>query len=263
MLMKNMVNILIVLGCLLAGFIACKKNNGYKPDEELVLLEKVYKDGKLYIHIFYDQQHRIHKMDYYKDNGEIKSRRTIQLDGNGRVKNVIMDFGNYVATNTITYKDGRKILQETIYEFTDGREPTYGKRVWKHLKANVIQDLLYADDLETISYTSTFTYSESGNIEKKEREVSSHPQQNTYELYEYDRGISYEFMIESNIPGYTDVPIAKNQLLNKKVFKPDGEFVTEVKLENTYDKKGYLVAYTYEYPGSKEEYRIEYKVVLK
>src|SRR5690606_3770109 len=218
---------------------------------------------KLYLDNFDDKQHRINQIDHYRDNGEIKSRRTIQLDENGKVKKVMMDFGNYVATNTMTYEDGRKVLQETIYEFIDGREPTYGKRAWKYPKANVIRDLLYSSGLETIGYTSTFTFSESGNIGKKEREVSSHPQQNTYELYEYDKGISYEFMIESNIPGYADVPIAKNQLLSRKVFKPDGEFVTEGEFRNTYDEKGYLVSYIYEYPGTKEENRIEYKSVVK
>lgn len=260
--MRKIINLLPALYIIvLVG--ACTKKNNNMPKEEIVLLEKVYKDGKLFLDIFYDTQYRINQIDHYRDNGEIKSRRTIQLDENGKVKKVVMDFGNYVATNTMTYEDGRKVLHETTYEFTNGDEPTYGKRAWKYPKANVIQDLLYSDDLETIGYTSTFTFSESGNIVKKEREVSSHPQQNTYELYEYDEGISYEFMIESNIPGYADVPIAKNQLLSRKVFKPDGEFVTEGKFQNTYNEKGYLVSYIYEYPGSKEEYRIEYRSVMK
>lgn len=260
--MRKIINLLSAL-YIIVLIVACTKKDDNIPKEEMVVLEKVYKDGKLFLDIFYDKHHRINQIDYYQDNGEIKSRRTIQLDENGKVKKVMMDFGNYVATNTMTYEDGRKVLQETIYEFIDGREPTYGKRVWRYPQANVIQDLLYSSGLETIGYTSTFTFSESGNIVKKEREVSSLPQQNTYELYEYDKGISYEFMIESNIPGYTDVPIAKNQLSSIKVFGPGGEFVTEGEFQNTYNEKGYLVSYIYEYPGNKEEYRIEYRSVTK
>lgn len=260
--MRKIINLFSAL-YIIVFIAACTKKDNNVPKEEIVLLEKVYKDGKLFLDIFYDKQYRINQINHYRDNGQIKSRRTIQLDENGKVKKVMMDFGNYVATNTMTYEDGRKVLQETIYEFIDGREPTYSKRAWKYPKANVIQDLLYSSGLETIGYTSTFTFSESGNIVKKEREVSSHPQQNTYELYEYDKGISYEFMIESNIPGYADVPIAKNQLLSRKVFKPDGEYMTEGKFQNIYDEKGYLVSFVYEYPGSKEEYRIEYRTVLK
>lgn len=254
---------IVLAFCLVVFAMSCDKNDYDKPAVELELLEKVYIDGKLYLDVFYDENHKINRMNYYKDNGEIKSQRQIQLDEQGRVKKVISDFGNYLATRTLTYKGERKVLDETSYEFVNGSPTTYGKRAWEYPKANVIKDLLYADDLITVSYASTFTFLESGNLEKKEREVFTHPDQNTYEQYQYDEGISYEFMIESNIPGYSQIPVAKNQLLNRKVFKPSGEFVAEVKFLNTYNEKGYLAAYSAQYTTGSEEYRFEYKTVIK
>jgi len=254
---------IVLLLCICAFVASCKKSSNGVPRDEIVLLEKVYKDGKLDIHIFYDEQHRINQIDYYRDNGEIKSRRAIQLDEQGRVKKVTSDFGNYIARRTLTYEGGKKVRDETSYEFVNGSPTTYGKRAWEYPKANVVKDLLYAADLKTVSYTSTFTFSESGNIERKEREVSTHPDQNTYEQYQYDEGVSYEFMIESNIPGYSQIPVAKNQLLNRKVFRPSGEFVSEVKFLNTYNEGGYLEAYSTQYPTGSEEYRFEYKMVIE
>ena len=252
-----------LLLCIFAFAASCKKDDNGLPREEIVLLEKVYRDGQLYLDIFYDDRHRINRIDYYRDNGELKSRREIQLDERGCVRKVISDFGHYVAIRELTYEGERKVLDETSYEFVNGSPVTYGKRVWTYPKANIIEDLLYADDLLTVNYTTTFTLSESGNIEMKERKVRTHPHQNTYEQYQYDKGVSYEYIIESNIPGYSEIPVARNQLLHQKIFTPGGARITEVTFRNTYNEKGYLAAYTSESTAGKETYRFEYKTVAK
>ncbi|RQP17346.1 MAG: hypothetical protein EAS52_09050 [Parapedobacter sp.] len=253
----------LLLLCICAFAASCKKGGNDLPREEIILLEKVYKDGQLYLDIFYDDQRRINRIDYYRDNGELKSRRKIQLDERGRVQQVTGDFGNYVSTRKLTYEGDRKILDEKTYLFANGSPTTYGKRAWRYPKANVIEDLLYAEDLETVSYIHTFTFSESGNVQKKERNVLSHPAQNNYNEYQYDEGISYESMIESNIPGYSEIPVARNQLLQQKIFTPDGALITEVKFQNTYNEKGYLAAYISESAAGKEAYKFEYKTVTE
>src|SRR5690554_5007750 len=91
---------------------ACDTDDREVSREDFALLEKVYKDGQLYLEVFYDKQHRINRIDYYRENGEIKSSRVIHLDGQGRVKQVTSDFGHYVSTRNLTYEEGRKILDE-------------------------------------------------------------------------------------------------------------------------------------------------------
>src|SRR5690606_924536 len=91
---------------------SCGKDSTQLPEVETALLEKVYLNDQLYIHIFYDQQHRIEQLHYYNDRGEIKSRRSVHLNNSGRVQKIILDFGHYVATKTFSYDGDKKILQE-------------------------------------------------------------------------------------------------------------------------------------------------------
>lgn len=263
--MKNYTHLMAFL--LITWFImACKKSDKQTPEnevpkEELVLLDKVYKDGQLFLELGYDEQHKIRRIDHFEDNGKLKSSQLILLDDLGRIEKVIMDFGHYTSTKTLTYDGNRKVSMETVNEFDNGSPSTYGKRIWQYPETNVIVDLLYGSDLASVNYTHTFTFQESGNIEKKVREVRLQPQQNNYELFQYDKGLSYEYMIESNIPGYSDFPISKNQLLNRKIFAADGELMAEVKYRNIYNKDGYLEKYTEESLNSVEEYTLHYKKV--
>lgn len=256
---RKIVSLFVICTCLAA----CDSGEPDVPAEEITLLKKVYQDEQLYLDIFYDKQHRINRIDYYQESGEIKSRREIHLDEQGRVIQVISDFGHYVSTRNLTYEKGRKVLDEATYVFKAGGPRTYGKRAWRYPAMNVIEDLLYADDLETVSYIHTFTFSESGNVERKERNDLLLPAQNSYTEYDYDTGLSYEFMIESNIPGYSEIPIARNQLLTEKIFTPAGELITEVQFRNTYDEKGNLVAYRSESAAGNEDFRFEYQTVAK
>lgn len=250
------------IGFILLCAVSCGKDNAEPREEkEAVLLEKVYLNDQLYIHIFYDNQQRIERLHYYNDRGEIKSRRSVHLDDSGRVQKIILDFGHYVATHTLTYEGNKKVMQETTYQYADGRPATYGKRVWKYPSPNVVQDILYINDLTTGDYTTTFTFAHSGNIEKKVREVAQQPALSSYELYEYDEGISYEYLIESNIPGYYELPISKNQPRSQKVFNQADELIAEVSYRNTYNADGYLVRFTQEYAGGQETYRMEYKTI--
>lgn len=245
---------------------ACKKSGSENPKnelptEKLVLLDKVYKDGQLYLELSYDDKYKIRNIDHYKDNGELKSSRLIRLDDQGRIEKVIMDFGHYTSTRTLTYESDKKVLDQSVYEFDDGSPSTYSKRAWKYPETNVIVDLLYGSDLVSVNYTHTFTFEESGNIEKKVREVRLQPHQNSYEQYQYDEGLSYEYLIESNIPGYAEMPISKNQLLNRKIFAPDGELTLEIKYQNTFNKDGYLVKYIEESANGREEFSLSYKTI--
>lgn len=241
---------------------SCGKDNAEPREEkEAILLEKVYWNDQLYIHIFYDNQQRIERLLYYNDRGEIKSTRSIQLNKAGQVQQINLDFGHYVAARTFSYDGDKKVLQETSYHYADGRPSTYNKRAWKYPAPGVIQDILYINDLSDGDYTTTFTIAPTGNIEKKVREVHRLPSQNTYELYEYDDGISYEYLIESNIPGYYELPISKNQPLSQKVFNQDGELIAEISYRNTYNADGYLVRFTQEHARGQETYRMEYKTI--
>src|SRR5690554_669548 len=247
-------------------FSSCKKSgnkgpNEEQPQEELVLLEKVYRNGQLHFDFAYDENHKIRQINHYKENGDVKSSRLIQLDDQGRIAKVIMVFGHYTSTRTLTFEGDRKVLDETVNEFDDGSPSTYSKRAWKYPAANVIVDLLYASDLETVNYTHTFSFLESGNIEKLVREVRTQPYQNGYEQFQYDEGLSYEYLIESNIPGYAEMPISKNQVLNQKIFKPDGELSLEIFYHNTYNEAGYLEKYLEESVNGTEEYRLIYRTI--
>lgn len=242
--------------------ISCSKENNSLPNETVTLLEKVYLDDKLHLELFYDRKHTINRIDHYVD-GKRKSRRDIQLNERGFVKKVILSFEHYTSMRTLNYDGDRKVGEETDIEFDDGSLGTSMKREWKYPKVNVIEDLLYSDDAVTVNYISTFTFLESGNLQKKERKVIKHPNKNTYEEYQYDTVRSFYSIIENNIPGYSEMPVSKNQLLNAKRYKPSGELISESIYTNSYNKEGLLEAYSVQTETSSQVYRLQYMTVAK
>lgn len=239
--------------------VSCRKDSPSANPPVEKLLQKVYKDGVLYLDIFYDDKYIIHRIDYYR-NGEKFRQSNISLNESGRVKEVVSNFDHYTAIRALTYDGERKVLDETTSDFDDGRS-SYFKRIWKYPAKNVIEDHVYfTEDSEDASYVYTFMFTETGNLERKEQKVASLPIQDSYEIYQYDTGLSYEHMIESNIPGYFESPVSKNQPLNAKVYKKSGELVSEIRYRNTYDKDGYLEVSLQQSDEWQEEYRFRYSL---
>ncbi|MBF6627608.1 MAG: hypothetical protein PHS71_07780 [Proteiniphilum sp.] len=238
--------------------LSCAGSDQDIPGEKRLLLEKVFMDDALYLEIFYDEQYSIRRIDSYLD-GMKKSQREIALDAKGRVKSVVMDFGHYTATRTLTYDGEKKVSDVTLYEFADGTPSRSIRREWRYPKEHVIEDLLYSDSHpDIVSYLHRHTFSETGKLLKVERRVIGRPVQDSYTTYQHDQGISYEYMIERNIPGYAEMPVSGNQPVSAKRYKPSGELISESIYHNRYNSEGYLESYRVETGSTSQSFRLQY-----
>src|SRR5690606_34094098 len=124
--------------------VSCRKDSPSANPPVEKLLQKVYKDGVLYLDIFYDDKYTIHRIDYYR-NGEKFRQSNISLNDSGRLNEVVSNIDQYTAIRALTYVGERNVLDETASGCDDGRS-SYFKRIWNYPAKDVSDEHVYFPD---------------------------------------------------------------------------------------------------------------------
>ncbi|MFS8615334.1 MAG: hypothetical protein FWJ85_00820 [Solitalea sp.] len=249
---------LLLVLCCVPWIGGCKKETS-EPAQKRFLLEKVYLDGNLYMHLHYDDEPIIKRITYYRSNGDIAGDQEILLDEQGRVKEIRGDHGHYTSRAVTTYEQGLRTQAEVVQEAKDGSFQTTYTRTYEYPPGKIVVHLSGGDGAP--AYTIAYTIADDGKIEKIERQDLRVPVNSYSQTFVYDKGKSMEGYIEDIIPGYHDLPVHHINLRTTRTERASGD-IDEVSHRNELDSQGNLIRSVATYrDGGTEEFSFQYREI--